>query len=301
MKIAHLAVIAGAMALLGQGCLADPPQPNRPILFNFQDTNAEADAPTPFAPGTIPEAPPTKTGEIKSATGNVVVSSIVPNQELPNPFVILGRARVFESTVDWRVRDNQGNVLAEGATLTNAPDVGTFGDFRVRAFLRQLPEGGAGTVEVFTYSARDGSEQDMVRIPVRFPEGDTTVGVYFVNEQADPNLERCDNPTAVTRRIPKTQNTAEAALRELLRGPTVAEDVYGSRTGIAPGTELRSVTIADGTAIADFSRELVQGVAGACQVQAITAQIEKTLLQFSTVQRVTILVEGTSAEPYLQP
>jgi len=274
----------GILALFGQGCLADPPQPNRPILFDFQDAQVEPEGPVPFEPTNIPPAPPAKTGEIKSISGNVVVSSLIPNQELPNPFVVFGRGRVFE-----------------GAVLTDALDIGTFGNFRVRAFLRALPEGSTGTVEVFTYSARDGSEQDMVRVPVKFPTGDTALQVFFVNEQADPGLLRCDDPRPVTRRVPYTQNVAEAAILELLRGPTVAEDVYGSRTGIRPGTALRSISITNGTATVDFSREFTQGVAGSCQVQAIRAQVEKTLLQFPTVQHVNMLVEGVSAEPYLQP
>lgn len=301
MKSARFLLGVGVIALFGQGCLADPLQPNRPILFDFRDTQAQQTVPTPFEPHTLPPGPPVKIGEIKSTSGNVVVSSLVANQELPNPFVVFGRGRAFESAMDWRVKDDRGNMLAEGAVLTDAPDIGQFGNFRVRAFLRQLPETRTGVVEVFTYSARDGSEQDMVRVPVKFPEGDTALQMFFVNEQADPGLTQCDNPRPVTRRVPKTQNVAEAALLELLRGPTVAEDVYGSRTGIAPGTTLRSVTIADGTAIVDFSRDLVVGVAGSCQVQAIRAQIEKTLLQFPTVQRVTLLVEGESADPYLQP
>jgi hypothetical protein len=301
MKIVRLFACAGLLALFGQGCLADPPQPNRPILFDFQDAQTQEVLPTPFEPGSIPEAPPAKTGEMTSASGAVVVSSIVPNQELPSPFVIFGRARVFEGVLNWRVKDRKNNTLAEGAVLTDAPDTAEFGNFRARAFLRTLPQDTSGTVEVFTYSARDGSEQDMVRIPIRLSMEDTTLQVFFVNEQTDPNFTQCDNPRAVTRRVPKTQNVAEAALLELLRGPTVAEDVFGSRTGITPGTTLRSIEVEGGVATVDFSRELVTGVAGACQVQAIRSQIEKTLTQFPTVQRTTILVEGTDADPYLQP
>ena len=99
----------------------------------------------------------------------------------------------------------------------------------------------------------------------------------------------------------KTQNTAEAALLELLKGASAQEQANGSQTAVLPGTSLRSVKIADGVATADFSQDLVYALAGSCRVQALVAQINETLKQFASVSVVKILVEGQDAESLLQP
>jgi hypothetical protein len=242
-----------------------------------------------------------KVGERVSASKNVVVSSLVENQELGNPFIILGRARAFENVIDWRVKDSKGKTLAQGSSMTNAQEPSYFGSFRVRAFLNEIPDADDGVVQVYTSSPKDGSEQDMVEVPVRFLKDRSAVKVYFSNLLKDPNVEHCDVTYPITRRIIKTQNTAEAALLELIKGPTLQEQSSGSRTTIVPGTVLRSVKIVDGVATADFSDELVYGIGGSCRVQALISQITQTLKQFEGVETIKIFVEGKDADLQLQP
>lgn len=242
-----------------------------------------------------------KTGERASVSKNVIVSSLVEQQELGNPFIILGRARAFENVVSWRIRDAREKTIARGSVMTNAKDAGLYGSFRVRAFFNDVPETEMGFVEVYTASPRDGSDQDMVRVPVRFMKDRGSVKAFFSNVLKDPNVEHCDQTHPVTRRIVKTQNTAEAALLELLKGPTAQEQVSGSRTAIIPGTVLRSVKIEDGVATADFSSELAYGLGGSCRVQALIAQIDQTLKQFEQVKEVRIFIEGEDAQLKLQP
>ncbi len=249
----------------------------------------------------VPDDPSPKQGEQSSASENVIVSSVVPDQTLPNPFIILGRARAFENTINWRVRDRRNTVLAKGHAMTNAEDVGKYGSFRIRAFFDTTPDTESGYVDVYTISPRDGSEQDKVSIPVRFTSDRTIIKVFFSNIVEDPQASNCGKVYPVTRRVAKTQNVAEAALLELLKGPTSAEQGTGSRTSILPGTALRSVIIDNGVATADFTRELVFALAGSCNVQALVAQINETLKQFPSVEVVKIHVEGEDAEMELQP
>ncbi len=93
---------------------------------------------------------------------------------------------------------------------------------------------------------------------------------------------------------------AEAALRELLEGPTREERDQGLTTEIPEGTRLEKLTINEGTARAAFSEELDKGVAGSMRVTTIREQIERTLLQFPTVERVVIEVDGR-VDDVLQP
>jgi hypothetical protein len=314
MRRAVIASVALLAVLLGAGCLkTSPKQSAAPAndasaVGNLPFQKIEEYATSPDAPAAAPkdlDVPAAdanvKPGETASASQNVVVSSVVKNQILPNPFVLLGRARVFENQISWRVRDGHGKALASGTALTNAPEAGTFGQFRVRSFYDRLPETAKGTVEVYTLAPSNGSEQDLVSIPVTFVPKVISVKAFFSNIKNDPGTLHCEKVYAATRRVPLTENVAEAAVLELLKGPSSAEQSIGFRTSIFPGTMLRSVILKDGTAIVDFTKEFLYAVAGSCHVQALSAQVVETLKQFPSVQNVKIFVEGQDAADKLQP
>lgn len=111
---------------------------------------------------------PAGTGEPPYATEsvNIKVTSPRPNESVNFTFVIAGRARVFENVVSFRVKDKSGTILVAGTTNANAPDIGQFGDFSKQVTVTTAAP--SGTVEVFQASARDGSDQDLVTIPVLF-------------------------------------------------------------------------------------------------------------------------------------
>ncbi len=244
--------------------------------------------------------PGTPTSTIATSSGIIRVSEPVPYQEIGLPLVIRGEANTFESSFSWRVRDEDGTILVEGHGMSNAPDVGQFGSFEVSTNYPQ-PNGTRGTVQVFDYSAKDGSEIGTVSIPVVFKQVDSlTVQAYFSSRTKDPKVLHCGTTYPFDRRIAKTSATARAALEELLRGPMKAEASTGAFTNINEGVKLLSINITAGTAYADFDATLTQGVAGSCRVQAIRSQIENTLKQFPTVQHVIISVNGKT-EGVLEP
>jgi hypothetical protein len=76
-----------------------------------------------------------------------------------------GAARVFEANVVWRVKDTAGKVIAKGqflASLGSSPVWGTFDtSIQVPSTFR-----GNATLEVYEASAKDGSEQGLVHIPL---------------------------------------------------------------------------------------------------------------------------------------
>ena len=111
----------------------------------------------------IPEGSPTAT----LTSGNIMVSSPKANATIGNSITISGSARVFENTVNYRVLDGKRAVLAEGTTIAKAPDIGQFGTFLVTPTW-STPATISGTIEVFDYSAKDGSVIDLVTIPVGF-------------------------------------------------------------------------------------------------------------------------------------
>lgn len=102
------------------------------------------------------------------------------------------------------------------------------------------------------------------------------------------------------RTVPYSEDTETAltyALMELIKGPTEEEKALGAYSIIRNGDILR-VTIKDGVAILDFSKE-IDPKGGSLAIFMTTKAIETVAGQFPGVNKVKILVEGQ--EDALQP
>ena len=246
-------------------------------------------------PNTTTPSPSITNSPLRS--NNILVESPLQNTQISNPVTVRGEARTFENTVIIRLVQDDGRVLAEDFTTADAKDIGQFGAFEIQLFY-SAPTQNSGKIEVFQYSAKDGSEIDKVLIPVRLSTNDQiTVNVYFTNER---DSQECENVSGVQRIIPRTQQTARAALLQLLRGTTTDEEKNGLRTNINKGVRIQKLNIEKGVARVDFDDTLQVGVAGSCRVLAIRAQIIQTLLQFDTIDSVVISINGKT-EDILQP
>jgi hypothetical protein len=98
---------------------------------------------------------------------NIIIYAPRMNERVGTPIIIEGRARVFENTVNYRLRDASGKEIAEGFITADAPDIDQFGPFRAELTYLSTVEG-AGFIDIFSLSAMDGSEINMVSIPVTF-------------------------------------------------------------------------------------------------------------------------------------
>lgn len=227
---------------------------------------------------------------------NIIVTSPQSNSEVKSPLIVRGEARTFENVVNARIVQQDGRVLVEDHTMADAPDIGQFGPFEFQLTYPE-PTQNNGVVEVFQYSAKDGSEIDKVTIPVTFASSEQmAINVFF----SPQNTQNCEIVVAAQRRIPRTQQTARAALEQLLQGPTVTEQNQGLQTQINSGVTVQRLSVENGVAQVDFNDALVSGVAGSCRVQAIRSQITQTLLQFPTINSVQISVNGRTQD-ILQP
>ncbi len=236
---------------------------------------------------------------VVSSSGNMRVSEPQFNAVVGHPLTIRGSARVFENQFNYRLKDQDGTVLVDGHAYANAPDTGQFGDFEITVDY-PTPHGTHGTVEVFDFSAKDGTEIDKVTIPVIFGGRQSGVKIYFTSSQLDPQTLRCETTYPVPRSITNTTAPARAALEALFAGPTADELAHGYTTALNTGIKIQSLVIANGTAKVDLNSALQQGVAGSCRVMAIRSQIENTLKQFASVKNVVISVNGNSTT-ILQP
>lgn len=249
---------------------------------------------TPTQTDSIPPDSQVNSTPLKS--DNIIVRTPVQGTKISNPVVIKGEARTFENNVAVRITQSNGKVLAEDFTTAKSEDTGQFGPFEIQLSYSQ-PTQISGRIEVFQYSAKDGSEIDKVTVPVSFSSEKTlTLNAYFPSS----NSQNCEAVIPVKRTVPFTQQTARAALEQLLKGTTSSEQQRGVQSQINTGVKINSLTIQNDIARVDFNEALQSGVAGSCRVQAIRSQITKTLLQFPTIKNVIISINGKSDE-ILQP
>jgi len=119
----------------------------------------------------------------------------------------------------------------------------------------------------------------------------------------------------MTARVLKTPRIGTTALDELLWGPPPG-NLAGFSTALptpeqvlsfagrgadwGPRVTLRGLTIVNGVATANFSKEMAAYGGGSLRVRLIREQITRTLQQFATVREVRIAVEGQT-EGVLEP
>ena len=99
-----------------------------------------------------------------------------------------------------------------------------------------------------------------------------------------------DGLVPTLRVVPKTTGVARAAMVALLDASAIHRSYPQVDTAIPDATTLLGISIKDGIATVDLSREF--GAAGAGAYRARLGQVVYTLTQFSTVRAVAIKVEG---------
>lgn len=110
------------------------------------------------------------------------------------------------------------------------------------------------------------------------------VGLYFFKE---------GKLAKIYRTVGEGNVTPEWAMRELLAGPG-KESLNGYITEIPKGTELVGLEIDHKVAYANFSRELESYGGGTARVRSLVAQIVYTLTEFPDIEKVKILLNGSS-------
>jgi spore germination protein GerM len=104
---------------------------------------------------------------------------------------------------------------------------------------------------------------------------------------------------AVRRHIPATSTVAAATLRAWIKGPSCVERAAGIIDGIPRGTRLLGVSISDGTATVDLSKDFERTQLGTLYEGQLLEQLAWTVTQFSTVDRVLLKIDGRFKEHYM--
>lgn len=102
--------------------------------------------------------------------GNIIVSSPQQNEQVGKTFIVTGEARVFENTFQVRLTNpTTQEILFNEPAMADAKDVGLYGPFSVPVDLSaaNLQPGQELLLEVFQFSAKDGTEVDKVSVPLQ--------------------------------------------------------------------------------------------------------------------------------------
>jgi hypothetical protein len=111
-----------------------------------------------------PVAAPVRRSDYADLLPLIVVSDPVVGQRVSSPVTVTGTANVFEATVSLRLLDASGREIATRFTTATCGS-GCRGSWSVSVPYR-LGRTQRGTVQVYEVSAKDGSRQHVVNVPV---------------------------------------------------------------------------------------------------------------------------------------
>jgi germination protein M len=157
-----------------------------------------------------------------------------------------------------------------------------------------------------TVSTTEGSETT-VTVP---PEESTTTSTSEATETTTTTsaaeeetmkvrvyYSRDEKMSAHARVVPKSDAVGAAAMKALLEGPTAAEKEASVVSNIPEGTTFLGLTIDNGLATVDLSKEYASG-GGSLSMAMRLAEVVFTLTQFPTVQGVNFMLDGEPVEVF---
>lgn len=114
--------------------------------------------------GLLLEAPQTR-ADWEDLSPAILVESPLPFAEVTSPLQVTGTANTFEAVFQLNVTDGEGLIVYDQHHMATS-GTGTRGTFDVTATF-EVPRPGQGAVIVFEYSAKDGSQINIVEVPVQ--------------------------------------------------------------------------------------------------------------------------------------
>lgn len=102
---------------------------------------------------------------------NIIVHAPKQNAEVFSPIFLRGEARVFENSLNYELTDEYGRILTKNFLTAESPDIEQYGLYEAEIFFAQ-PSNTKTILSVFNYSARDGSKENVARIPLIFNQNE---------------------------------------------------------------------------------------------------------------------------------
>jgi len=152
-------VFAGVFAGYILGWYFSPSKVNQ----NVQNQPIVQTSPTPAASSKLPDVAISDSQEL-------IVSTPRPGDTITTPIKINGLVRAFENRIGMRLKNQDGVVVRETKFTAKQGEIGTYIALGVDFTFAQPTVPQDGTFEIFTFSARDGSEVNKVTIPIKFAQ-----------------------------------------------------------------------------------------------------------------------------------
>lgn len=102
------------------------------------------------------------------SSSNIVVTRPFPGTRIQPAQQLEGFARAFEGTILYSIKDETGLVIKNETPIQTTAGAPAFGKFSTTIQFDTSPKIQTGELWVYTRSAKDGSIQDLVQIPVFF-------------------------------------------------------------------------------------------------------------------------------------
>jgi hypothetical protein len=254
----------------------------------------------------VMESVPVKLGGATTESG-LILDAPAANQAITLPLHVAFRGAQSESLVVARLRYSSGTVLEQTVPVVIGADGVGYGVGNMMWTTESEPPPTPPGPATFEIVREDGALLQRISVNVLPQEATQRVAVHWISTDGQPII--------IQQAVPRTPQIASAAVQELLNGPPDG-NLAGATTALPTTQEivtfggrdsswgyrvrLLKLTITDGVATANFSKELNAYGGGSARVQAIRQQIEGTVRQFPSVQQVVIQIEGQS-EGVLQP
>lgn len=146
--------------------------------------------------------------------------------------------------------------------------------------LDNLIKEGEGNAPLAELLNRGDNNDDGVPV-ITAPEGEQTIKLYFAGKNGNTLVEQ-------NRTIPKTLSLARETVNQWLLGPVGDSDCFPV---VSPDTRLRDISITNGIATVDLSKEYLEPYGNVTAETALYGLVN-TVAQFPSVQLVRIRVEG---------
>lgn len=238
-------------------------------------------------------------GKPSGSTG-IQLDAPVEGQSITLPLHVAFRGAQPNETVIGRLRFGNGVVLEQEIPVVTGSDNIGYGVANMDWMTESQPPAVPPGVSTFELVGADGSVRQSVSVRLLAENEKQQVEVAWTVPEGNDYI-------VFTQEVQKTPQIASAALNELLQGPpdgnlagavtalpTVQDIVTfpGRQSDWGYEVKLIKLTITNGVATANFSKEMRAYGGGSARVQTIRQQIERTLRQFSSVQSVVIQIEG---------
>lgn len=132
-----------------------------------EDSSSADSAGSPQASPEPSEEPETPVSSTPTQNKNIIVTTPTSDQTVNSPFLVTGQAKVFEGTINLRIKKPSGDILIQEIATAHALEVGDWGNFSVNLHYA-FQSTKEGMLEVYSIDAATGQEENLVGIPLKF-------------------------------------------------------------------------------------------------------------------------------------